>query len=161
MKVIDINLAKNKDKSTSAHSKKLEWLIRDFISQNGYGYYDDEIDKGVLKNYFRLKNDICVEQEIIIREKDCLCYTTLSVTLKDSDKKYSIRLLNLLVELNDINCLLDYGNFEYHMDSGDIRFKTSFEPNEGLICCEDIDKFLGYSHFAINKYGDRILKALE
>ena len=54
MKVIDINLAKNKGKSTSAHSKKLEWLIRDFISQNGYGYYDDEIDKGVLKKLFQI-----------------------------------------------------------------------------------------------------------
>lgn len=161
MGVIDINSAVRKSESEYSHSKKLEWIIRDFISQSGYGYYDDEISCGVLKNYFKLKNDICVEQEIIIREKDCLCYTTLSVALKEDDEKYSIRLFDLLVEINDINCLLDYGNFEYHMDSGDIRFKTCYEPNEGLICCEDLDKFLGYSHFAINKYGDRILKALE
>ena len=161
MKVVDINSAKREKGSESGHSKKLEWLIRDFISQSGYSYYDDEIDEGVLKNYFRLKNNIAVEKEIIIRENDCICYTTLSVTLKKGDDRYGLKTFDLLVELNNINCLLDYGNFEYHMATGDIRFKTSFEPNEGIICSEDLDKFLNYSHFAINKYGERILKVLE
>ena len=145
----------------SNHSKKLEWIIRDFISLNGYSYYDDEISDGILKNYFRLENDICVEQEIVIRESDCMCYTTMSAMLNKDDENYSERLFNLLVGLNDINCLVDYGNFEYHKDSGDICYRTSYEPNDGIICSEDIDKFLGYSHFAINKYGDRILKAIE
>ena len=51
-------------------------------------------------------------------------------------------------------------HFEYRSANGDIRFKTSYEPDR-TVCFEDLDKFLGYSSFAINKYGERILKALE
>ena len=31
------------------HSKKLEWAIRDFITMCDGSYYDDEIDKGIIK----------------------------------------------------------------------------------------------------------------
>ena len=56
------------------HSKKLEWAIRDFITMCDGSYYDDEIDKGIIKSYFRLKNDICVEQKVQIRKEDYICY---------------------------------------------------------------------------------------
>lgn len=160
MSVIDFKRVENGDKNKSTHSKKLEWLIRDFIAQNGCTYYDDELNAGILKSYFMLNNNIAVEKEIIIREEDCVCITTLSVTLKPCEKMYSGKLFDLLYELNEINCLLDYGHFEYRSANGDIRFKTSYEP-DGTVCFEDLDKFLGYSSFAINKYGERILKSLE
>ena len=161
MSIIEFSSAKCKTEVKPTHSKKLEWIIRDFISQCGYSYYDDEIDRGILKSYYRLENDILVEKEIIIRDYDYLCYTTLSVSLRPDERKNSLKIYNLLAELNDINWQLDYGNFEYNMKTGDIRFRTSYEPNEGLICSEDLDKFIGYSSFAINEFGERILNALK
>lgn len=161
MAVISFDKARGVRQKETTHSKKLEFIIRDFISRCGHGYYDDELDKGILKNYFYLNESVSIEQKIIIRENDCICYSTLSLTLKLTDKLYDTRLLALLVELNDINFQLDYGNFEYDMETGDIRFRTSYEPNEGIICSEDLDKFLGYPRFIINKYGERIAKAIH
>ena len=130
MAVISFDKARGVRQKESTHSKKLEFIIRDFISRCGHGYYDNELDKGILKNYFYLNESVSIEQKIIIRENDCICYSTLSLTLKLTDKLYDTRLLALLVELNDINFQLDYGNFEYDMETGDIRFRTSYEPNE-------------------------------
>ena len=143
------------------HSRKLEYAIRDFISKCGGSYYDDELSEGVLTSYFQLNYNIAVEQRVIIRQADYICLTTLSITLKNDDHMYGVKLLNLLVELNDINCYLDYGNFEYDMETGDIRFKSSYEPSNGIAYSEDLDKLLGYPRFAINKYGERIARAIR
>ena len=86
MSVVDFKRVENGDKNKSTHSKKLEWLIRNFIAQNGCTYYDDELNDGILKSYFMLNNNIAVEKEIIIREVDCVCITTLSMTLKPDEK---------------------------------------------------------------------------
>ena len=102
MAVISFDKARGIRQKESTHSKKLEFIIRDFISRCGHGYYDDELDKGILKNYFYLNESVSIEQKIIIRENDCICYSTLSLTLKLTDKLYDTRLLALLVELNDI-----------------------------------------------------------
>jgi len=73
------------------HSKKLEWVIRDFITMCDGSYYDDEIDRGIIKSYFRLKNDIYVEQKVQIRQKDYVCHTTLSCTIwRKSFRKHRI-----------------------------------------------------------------------
>ena len=155
----------DKDKLTKkiepTHSRKLEYAIRDFITKCGGSYYDDELSEGVLTCYYQLNYEIAVEQKVIIRQVDYMCITTLSITLKNDDHMYGVKLLNLLVELNDINCYLDYGNFEYDMETGDIRFKSSYEPSNGIAYSEDLDKLLGYPRFAINKYGERIARAIE
>ena len=54
MSVVDFQRVKNSDVNKSTHSKKLEWLIRDFIAHNGCTYYDDELNDGILKSYFML-----------------------------------------------------------------------------------------------------------
>ena len=155
----------NKDRLTKKiepiHSRKLEYAIRDFITKCGGSYYDDELNEGVLTSYYQLNYEIAVEQKVIIRQVDYMCITTLSITLKNDDHMYGAKLLNLLVELNDINCYLDYGNFEYDMETGDIRFKSSYEPSNGIAYSEDLDKLLGYPRFAINKYGERIARAIK
>lgn len=155
----------DKDKLTKKieppHSRKLEHAIRDFITKCGGSYYDDELSEGVLTSYYQLNYEIAVEQKVIIRQVDYMCITTLSITLKNDDHMYGVKLLNLLVELNDINCYLDYGNFEYDMETGDIRFKSSYEPCNGIAYSEDLDKLLDYPRFAINKYGERIARAIR
>ena len=50
------------------HSKKIEWVLRNFITSMGEHYYDDEIKDGILYSYFKLDHDICVEQKICIGE---------------------------------------------------------------------------------------------
>ena len=50
-----------------SHSKKLEWALRDFITSTGGSYYDDEISNGIIALYFKLDNEICVEQKIHIK----------------------------------------------------------------------------------------------
>lgn len=161
MNIIDFENAKHKCSESRPYCKKLLWFIQDFISQIGAAYYVDESDPTKIRLYYRFKNDIAVEQEIIVREADCLCYTTLSITLRAVEEGYTTKLCDLLFQLNEINCALDYGNFEYCSGNGDIRFKTSFEPGEGIICYEDMDKFIYYSHFAVNKYGEVIRKVLN
>ena len=155
----------NKDRLTKkiepTHSRKREYAIRDFITKCGGSYYDDELNEGVLTSYYQLNYEIAVEQKVIIRQVDYMCITTLSITLKNDDHMYGVKLLNLLVELNDINCYLDYGNFEYDMETGDIRFKSSYEPSNGIAYSEDLDKLLGYPRFAISKYGERIARAIK
>ena len=133
----------------TSHSKKLEWAIRDFITSCGGSYYDDELHKSILKSYFRLKNDICVEQKVQIRKDDYICYTTLSLTV-DPNKKKSIS--EFIEMANAINLELDYGNFEVDFRTGDIRYKTVYEPDD-KVYMESLDKLLGYTKRMIDKFG--------
>ena len=70
-----------------SHSKKLEWALRDYITSAGMSYYDDEISNGIIALYFKLDNEIYVEQKVHIRQEDYLCYTTLAFNTNPSRKK--------------------------------------------------------------------------
>jgi hypothetical protein len=136
------------------HSKKLEWRVRDFITSLNGHYYDDEIDKGILKSYFKLDNGILLEQEIRIRQEDYLCYTTLSCHANPEDKNI---IFCWIRKANALNLELDYGSFEVNEDTGDIRFRTYYKP-ESVIDMESIDMLLGYPKHIINKYGHVFLE---
>ena len=136
-----------------SHSKKLEWALRDFITSTVGSYYDDEISNGIVTLYFKLDNEICVEQKVHIRQEDYVCYTTLSCYINPSQKE---QLLKYIQISNAINRELDYGNFEIDEKSGDIIFKNVYEPDE-RVYMESLDKLIGYPRYIINKYGYRFL----
>ena len=136
-----------------SHSKKLEWTIRDFVTSTGDSYYDDEISNGIISLYYKLDNEICVEQKVQIRREDYICYTTLSCCINPSQKE---RIVKCIQTANAINRELDYGNFEIDEKSGDIIFKSIYEPDE-RVYIESLDKLIGYPRYVINKYGCRFL----
>ncbi len=134
-----------------SHSKKLEMALRDFITSNDGTYYDDEIEKGILRSYFELGNGICVEQKVQIRKNDYICYTTLSCILNDADVANGIRVAN------SINREINYGHFEVNEETGEIFVKTIYEP-DSEVYLESLDKLLGYPMYTINKHGNGFLK---
>lgn len=137
-----------------SHSKKLEWALRDFITSTGGSYYDDEISNGIVALYFKLDNEICVEQKVRIRYEDYICYTILSCYINPSQKENILKNIKIA---NKINCELDYGNFEIDEKTGDIIFKSVYEPDE-RVYMESLDKLIGYPRYIINKYGYRFLE---
>ena len=138
-------------KITVSHSKKLEWALRDFITSTGTSYYDDEISNGRIAVYFKLDNEICVEQKVHIRQEDYICYTTLSCCVRDKEK-----IAECVKIANAINLELDYGNFEVDEQTGEVKFRTYYEPRD-IIYMESLDKLLGYPRQIINKYGCKFL----
>lgn len=136
------------------HSKKLEWVLRDFMTLYDIMYYDEELDKGILTLYFRLQNGICVEQKVQIRKRDYICHTTLSCYVNPDNKKSVAKYVQIA---NSINLELDYGHFEIDLKTGDIRFKSCYEPGD-KICFESLDKLVGYPRYIINKYGNMFKK---
>ena len=138
------------------HSKRLEMALRNFITSMDGCYYDDELNKGILLSYFRLKNGICVEQKVHIQQTDYVCYTTLSLHTSPDNKE---QLLQCITVANTINMELDYGNFEIDTSTGDIRFRTYYEPID-IIRMEAFDKLLGYPRYIITKYGQRFSDAI-
>jgi len=139
------------------HSKKLEWALRDFITSTGGSYYDDEILNGIISLYFKLDNEICVEQKVHIRQENYVCYTTLSCYINPEQKENILKCIQIA---NQINRELDYGNFEIDEKSGDIIFKNIYEPDERAYT-ESLDKLVGYPRYIINKYGCRFLELRE
>lgn len=137
-----------------SHSKKLEWALRDFITSTGGSYYDDEISNGIVTLYFKLDNEICVEQKVHIRQEDYICYTTLSCYINPSQKE---QILKCIQTVNSINRELYYGNFEIDEKTGDIIFKSVYEPDE-RVYMESLDKLIGYPRHIISKYGYRFLE---
>lgn len=131
------------------HSKKLEMALRNFITSMEGGYYDDELDHGILASYFQLDNGICVEQKVHIRQTDYVCYTTLSIHTTAENQDMILRYITIA---NSINMELDYGSFEVDAATGDIRFRTYYEPID-IVRMEAFDKLLGYPRYIINKYG--------
>ena len=131
------------------HSKKLEWELRNFVTSTGGSYYDDEILNGIIALYFKLANEICVEQKVRIRQKDYICHTTLSCYFDPNDKESLLKCVQLA---NAINCKLDYGNFEVCVETGEVMFKSVYEP-DGFVCTDSLDKLIGYPRHIINQYG--------
>lgn len=131
------------------HSKKLEWLLRDFITSNGGTYYDDEIENGIISCYFRLDNEICVEQKVHIRKYDYMCHTTLSCSINPRDKETMAKYVQMA---NAINLELDNGHFEINFRTGDILFKSYYEP-EDKVCSRGLFKLLVHPRRIINKFG--------
>lgn len=136
------------------HSKKLEMALRNFIASMDGHYYDDELHKGILTSYFRLDNEICVEQKVHIRQTDYICHTILSIHAAPGNQQQILRSIAIA---NYINTELDYGNFEVDTTTGDIRFRTYYEPID-IVRMEAFDKLLGYSRYIINKYGHLFAK---
>lgn len=136
-----------------AHSEKLERAICDFMAATTGFNNDDGISNGMLKAYFRLDNDICIEQRVYIRQKDYICRTILSCPVNPDHKE---ELLKCVQIANEINCKLDYGSFEVDTENGDIIFKSAYEPDD-LVHMESLDKLVGYPRHIINKYGSRFL----
>lgn len=143
-----VALPRSNSTEKSTHSKKLEWAIRDFITLNDSSYYDDELDAGILLSYFKVGQNICVKQKIHIRQDDYVCYTTLSCHINPKSVK---QINHFLQTINGINVELDYGNFEIDMQTGEIRFRTYYEPDE-KVYMEALDKLLGYPMYIIKKY---------
>lgn len=48
----------------------------------------------------------------------------------------------ILLNINKVNRTLDYGSFEVDLESGDIRYRTYFNPGNAVYW-EDLDMFLG------------------
>ncbi len=140
-----------------SHCKKLECALRDFIKSTGGSYYDDEISNGLISLYFKLDNEICIEQKVHIRQEKYVCYTTLSCYINPSQKEQLIKYIKIA---NGINRELDYGNFEINEKTGDIIFKSVYEPDE-RVCMESLDKLIGYPRYIINKYGYRLFVACK
>lgn len=134
-------------------SSKLMYAIRDFITSHGCNYYDDELSKGIIKNYFRLKNNICIEQAITVRQEDAVCITTLSCSVPTKDQRLIMWAISVA---NDINQHIDDGCFIVDVESGDIYFRSYYSPGN-TIYTEDIDMFLGYPTEVIQKHGAHFL----
>ena len=138
------------------HSKKLEMALRNFITSMDGHYYGDKLSKGILISYFRLNNEICVEQKVHIRQEDYVCYTILSVHTSSENQEQVLRYIAIA---NHINMELDYGNFEVDAKTGDIRFRTYYEPID-IVRMEAFDKLLGYPRYIISKYGQLFVEAV-
>lgn len=138
------------------HSKKLEWFLRDFITSVGGCYYDDKIGEGIMSQYFRLDNNICIEQNIEIRQEDYLCRTYLSCTIDPCNKSHFTR---CVCAANRINAKLDYGNFEINEKTGDIIYRTYYKP-DNIVDFNALDKLMGYPRHVINRYGHLFVSTL-
>lgn len=130
------------------HSKKLEWALRDFLKQVDGFYYDDEIHNGIICRYVKTKNDIALEQKVHIGLRSYVCYTTLSVYVNPSDTDL---LKRVIMTANSINQKIDYGNFQINESTGDVIFRTYYEPDERVFM-EGIDKMLGYPVMVVERY---------
>ena len=75
----------------------------------------------------------------------------LSCFVNPNDKE---KLLECIRIVNSINREIDYGNFEVDEKTGDIIFKSIYEPDE-LVYTESLDKLIGYPRYIINRYGYR------
>lgn len=138
-----------KKNTVPKYSSKLMYAIRDFITSHGCSYYDDEIESGIVKNYFRLKNGICIEQQITVKQEFAICITTLSCPIPPQDDNLVMWAMSVA---NDINQQIDDGCFYVDRKTGDIRFRSYYSPGN-TIYTEDIDMFLGYPMEVIRKYG--------
>ena len=138
-----------KRKPEPKHSKKLEWFLRNFITSTNGFYYDDNLSKGIISQYFKLNNGICIEQNVKIQKEDYLCYTNLSYHINPDDKKVFLQTLQII---NKINTQIDYGSFEIDEKTGDIRYRTYYKP-DSVVDFESLDKMLGYPMYVINRYG--------
>jgi hypothetical protein len=119
---------------------ELEIAVLDFLTAYGITYHIHCGFPQMYTCYFQLNDSIGIEQEIHIRDEDCLCYTNLSRNAKQLGYNWQEK---ILFNINRINRTLDYGSFEVDLESGDIRYRTYFNSGNA-ICWESLDMFLGY-----------------
>lgn len=119
---------------------KLEIAVLDFLTAHDTTYHIHGGFPKMYTCYFRLDNAICIEQEIHIRDVDYLCYTNLSRNAKHLGSNWQEK---ILLNINKVNRTLDYGSFEVDLESGDVRYRTYFNPGNAIYW-EDLDMFLGY-----------------
>ena len=130
---------------------KLEIAVLDFLTVHDVTYHIHGGFPKMYTCYFRLDDTICIEQEVHIRDVDCLCYTNLSRSAKHLGSNWQEK---ILLNINKVNRTLDYGSFEVDLESGDIRYRTYFNPGNAVYW-EDLDMFLGYPMQIIrNRYSD-------
>ena len=65
----------------------------------------------------------------------------------------------ILLNINKVNRTLDYGSFEVDLESGDIRYRTYFNPGNAVYW-EDLDMFLGYPIQIIRSRHSELYKVL-
>lgn len=140
------------------YSNKLMWELKDFFAKHDEGYYDEKEKEGILTNYYEVKNGICLQNDIQVRQEDFICTSVLSISLEKflnlatEDMKKDLR-LELLECCNRINIELDYGHFELiDMYGISIAYKTYFNPQGGE-CFDGLDMLIGYPMGMVEKYG--------
>ena len=135
---------------------KLEIAVLDFLTAHDVTYHIHGGFPKMYTCYFRLDDAICIEQEIHIRDVDCLCYTNLSRSAKHLGSNWQEK---ILLNINKVNRTLDYGSFEVDLESGDIRYRTYFNPGNAVYW-EDLDMFLGYPMQIIRNRYSELFKVL-
>lgn len=142
----------------SKYSNKLMWELKDFFAKQDAGYYDERENEGILTNYYEVKNGICLQNDIQVRQEDFICTSVLSISLEKfmdlatEDMKKDLR-VELLECCNRINTELDYGHFELIDIYGiSIVYKTYFNPHGGE-CFDGLDMLIGYPMGMVEKYG--------
>lgn len=140
----------------SKRTKRIELSVLNFLEAHDVAYHIHSGLPGVYTCYFRIDETVCIEQEIHIREDDCLCYTNLSRNAKCLGRNWQQEILH---RINSINRTLDYGNFEVDSETGDIRYRTYFSPGNAVYL-EDLDQFLGYPMQVIRNQHHQLLDCL-
>lgn len=133
--------------------KELKAAVRDFLAQCGASCCEDENNKDILKCYSRLRNGMCVEQEIHVGDTDYVCYTNLSGRVNPEDTG---AVTSLILAANEVNRELKYGNFEVDRKTGSLRFRSYYEPGNE-IHMEELDRLLGDPLWAIENYAHMLL----
>lgn len=135
---------------------KLQIAVLDFLTAHDVTYHIHGGFPKIYTCYFRLDDAICIEQEIHIRDVDFLCYINLSRNAKHLGSNWQEK---ILLNINKVNRTLDYGSFEVDLESGDIRYRTYFNPGNAVYW-EDLDMFLGYPMQIIRNRYSELFKVL-
>ena len=133
--------------------KELKAAVRDFLARCGASCCENENNRDILKCYSRLQNGMYVEQEIHVGDTDYVCYTNLSGR---ADKEQADAVTALVFAANDVNRELKYGNFEVDRENGTLRFRSYYEPGNG-ICMEELDRLMGEPLWAVEKFGSKFV----
>lgn len=137
-------------------SKKLECALRNYIDQHNVNIYGGETNQGIYKSSFRLKNGLCVHQEITVGSFDYVYRTALSYKPERGDQDM---MTSLCILVNVLNCQIDYGNFEIDCNIGEVRYRTYLKPRDNIYD-EDLSMLLGYPLEMIEKYGEALQEVL-
>lgn len=135
---------------------KLEIAVLDFLTAHDITYHIHGGFPQMYTCYFRINETVFLEQEIHIRDEDCLCYTNLSQSAKCLGSRWQDLVLR---NINIINCTLDYGSFEVDLENGDIWYRTYFNPGNA-VCWEALDLLFGYPMQVIRNRYSELFKVL-
>lgn len=129
-------------------------IVSYLVDERNSKCIDAEYDERQVNTLLQLDNGIVIEQEICVRQSDCVCYTYLPVEKYYAERKKSVF---YAVLTNSLNCLLDYGNFEAEIGVGRIRVRTYYKIDGG-INIEEIRRMLNCPRHIINQYLEQFLE---